>query len=196
VHEGQVKFLTRRGHDWSDRAPKLLATVASLKTHAAILDGEIVVQDARGGSDFNELERELGKKGGSNRLVFYVFDLLYLDGLDLRPATLVERKEVLQLLMAPPDRGAVVQYSEHFTGDGAALHQQTCDMGLEGIVSKRIDARYVSGRTETWIKVPCRRRDTFVIVGYALNGKKFDGFYLGELHDDGDLVYAGKIESG
>jgi bifunctional non-homologous end joining protein LigD len=91
VSPGQVRFFTRRGHDWSARVAKLTAAASRLKTYAAIIDGEVVVHGPQGGTDFNELERELNKKGGSDNLVFYAFDLLYLDGLDLREAALLER---------------------------------------------------------------------------------------------------------
>jgi bifunctional non-homologous end joining protein LigD len=195
LRESQVQFFTRRGHDWTARLSKLIAPAATLKTHAAILDGEVVVQGEHGGTDFNELERELGKKGGSNKLVFYVFDLLYLDGLDLRGATLIQRKDVLRELLSTLDPGERIKYSEHLEGDGAELRQHACEMGLEGIVSKRKDGRYVSGRTDLWVKAPCKRRDTFAVIGWALKGTKFDGFYLAE-ERDGKLVYAGKIEGG
>ena len=195
VRQGQVRFFTRRGHDWTGRLSKLVAPAASLKTYAAILDGEVVVHGEGGGTDFNELEREIGKRGGSDKLVFYVFDLLYLDGLDLRAAGLVERKAVLLELLSSLEPGERIKYSEHFEGDGAQLRERACELGLEGVVSKRADGRYQSGRTDNWVKVPCRRRDTFVVIGWALKGTKFDGFYLAE-ERDGKLVYAGKIEGG
>jgi ATP-dependent DNA ligase len=113
-----VPFLARRGHDWAARLAKLKAPVARLKTHAAILDGRGRRARVGGGTDFNELERELGRKGGSSRLVFYVFDLLYLDGLDLRRAPLIERKAVLADLMAPLDPGGPVKFSvQRASGD-------------------------------------------------------------------------------
>jgi bifunctional non-homologous end joining protein LigD len=195
LQQGQVQFFTRRGHDWTARLSKLVAPAASLKTHAAILDGEVVVQGETGGADFNELEREISKKGGSNKLVFYAFDLLYFDGLDLRGAALLERKEVLRELLSSLDPEERIKFSEHLEGDGAQLRQHACESGLEGIVSKRKDGRYSSGRTDLWVKAPCKRRDTFVVIGWALKGTKFDGFYLAE-ERSGKLVYAGKIEGG
>jgi ATP-dependent DNA ligase len=150
----------RRGHDWTDGLSKLVPPAASLKTQAAILDGE--VQDEHGRTDFNEPERELGKKSGSNKLVFYVFNLLYLDGLDLRGATLIQRKDVLRELLSSLDPEERIKFSDHLEGDGAQLREQACEIGLEGIVSKRKDGRYASGRTDLWVKAPCKRRDTFV----------------------------------
>src|SRR5262249_19762847 len=154
------------------------------------LDGEVVVQDEHGRSDFNELERELGKTGGSNKLVFFVFDLLYLDGLDLRGAPLLERKEVLRELLSSLDLDDRIKFSDHLEGDGAQLRKQACEIGLEGIISKRKDGRYPSGQTDLWVKAPCKQRDTFVIIGLALKGTKFDGFYLAE-ELGGKLAYAG-----
>ena len=154
-----------------------------------------MVEGADGKVDFNELERELAKSGGSSRLVLYLFDLLYLDGLDLRRATLVERKQVLAELLAPLDPDGAVRLSEHLEIDGAELRQHACAMGLEGIASKRKDGRYESGRTNLWTKSPCKLRDTFAIIGWAIKGAKFDGFYLAE-ERNGKLVYAGKIEGG
>jgi bifunctional non-homologous end joining protein LigD len=128
---------------------KLVAPAASLKTHAAILDGEVVVHGDGGGTDFNELEREIGKRGGSDKLVFYVFDLLYLDGLDLRAAGLVERKAVLLEFLSSLDPGERIKYSEHFEGDGAQLRERACDLGLEGVVSKRGTAAISQGAPTT-----------------------------------------------
>jgi bifunctional non-homologous end joining protein LigD len=128
-------------------------------------------------------------------LVFYAFDLLYLDTMDLRGAALLGRKQALEELLkqSPPDEQ--FRYSEHTIGDGSKRLARACKTGFEGIVSKRSDGRYHSGRTDVWMKATCRRRDTFVVAGWAMKGSKFDGFYLGEAKR-GHLVYAGKIEQG
>ncbi len=195
VRQGQVRFFTRRGHDWTAKVRNLVAPVGALKTYAAILDGEVVVHGHNGSTDFHELERELGKKDGAERLVFYLFDLLYLDGFDLRDAVLEQRKEVLARLLAQSGNVAPLVFSEHEEMDGGEMWKHACKIGLEGVVSKRLDGRYRSGRLDTWLKAPCKLRDTFVIAGWALKGREFDGFYLGE-ERRGKLVYAGKIESG
>src|SRR5216684_180899 len=177
IREGQVRFFTRRGYDWTARLAKLVPPAARLKAHAAILDGEAVVQGENGHTDFNELEREISRKGGSNKVIFYVFDLLYLDNLDLRPAPLLERKQVLAELLSTLEPGGPIVFSEHVEADGPELWQRACALGLEGIVSKRKDARYQSGRIDTWTESPCKRRETFVILGWAEKGTRFDGFY-------------------
>jgi bifunctional non-homologous end joining protein LigD len=153
-----------------------------------------VVLSPDGTTDFNELERELGKQDG-DQLTLMVFDLLYLDGFDLRPVPLLKRKEALQALVAGLPKDTPIRYSEHVSGNAAKLYQEACRVKLEGLVSKRADARYVSRRSDVWVKDTCRKRDTYAIVGWALKGRKFDGFYLGEEKGD-KLVYAGKIEQG
>jgi bifunctional non-homologous end joining protein LigD len=193
VGDGVVRLLTRRGHDWTGKARPIAAEAAVLNTRSAIIDGEAVVLGADGTTDFNELERELGK-GDSERITFYAFDAPFLDGYDLRGETLLNRKRALQLLLDGTDR-RFIQYSEHEEGDAVHMKDQLCGMNLEDLVSKLKDGRYASGRSDVWVKAPCRRRDTFAIVGWALKGRKFDGFYLGEERGR-KLVYAGKIESG
>jgi bifunctional non-homologous end joining protein LigD len=192
VDAGQVKLYTRRGHDWSPRFKAIAAAAGRLKTYAAILDGEVIVPTPEGRSDFGALERDLGA-GRSDRLVYFVFDLLYLDGLDLRKCALVDRKRVLAALL---DRiEGPIRYSDHQQGQGAPLYRSACRMELEGLVSKRAQSRYQSRRTTDWVKVTCRKRDTFVVAGIAFKGKKFDGIYLAR-RVGRDLLYAGKVENG
>src|SRR3954467_11888102 len=132
VGDGSTKFFTRRGHDWSPRFKEVGAALWDMKTHAAILDGEVIVPTKTGVSDFGALESDLGA-GRSDRLVYYVFDLLYLDGLDLRLCMLVDRKRVLKELLAAVS--APVMYSEHLEVSGPTMFKRACGMGLEGIVS-------------------------------------------------------------
>jgi bifunctional non-homologous end joining protein LigD len=194
VRYGQPPVLyTRRGHNWTHKAKGIASALFPIQS-SAVIDGEIVVVGPDGTTDFNELERELGK-GDSDQLTFYAFDVPYLDGYDMRAETLLNRKQALQLLLETLPKDSPIKFSEHVEGDAVAMKKRLCDLNLEGIVSKRKDSRYVSGRSEAWVKVPCRRRDTFAVVGWALKGRKFDGFYLGE-ERGGKLEYAGKIEGG
>jgi bifunctional non-homologous end joining protein LigD len=172
LKNGQTRFYTRRGHDWSDRVNSLVLATGAINSYGCIIDGEIVVPTPEGGTDFGALESEL-KQSGSDRLTFYAFDLLYLDGWDLRRAALVDRKEVLRLLIA--DVLHPIVYSDHMGGDGPTIVREACRMELEGIVSKRRDSPYASGRSGYWIKKPCRQRDTFIVAGWAEKRKKFDG---------------------
>jgi len=190
----QAQILTRRGHDWTHKAREVAAAASTLVTDSALIDGEAVVMAEDGTTDFNELERELGK-GDSDRITFHAFDLLYLHGHDLRRVPLLDRKRLLQALLAGLPEDSPIRYSDHLEGDALGMKLQACALGLEGIVSKLKDSRYVAGHSDLWAKMPCRKRDTYAIVGYALKGRKFDGFYLGE-ERKGKLEYAGKIESG
>jgi bifunctional non-homologous end joining protein LigD len=187
-----VKFYTRRGYDWTPRFKNLIDPIVRLKADYLILDEQVIVEAPNGTSDFGALESDLAK-GGSDRLVFYAFDLLYIDGWDLRKCALLDRKTALAELIG----GATgpLRYSEHLAENGAKVFQQACDLKLEGVVSKRGDARYTSGRTNTWTKSSCRKRETLVIAGVAFRGSKFDGVYLGR-KEDGKLTYAGKVERG
>jgi bifunctional non-homologous end joining protein LigD len=192
LRNGQPQFFTRRGNDWSDRVRSLVGNTIHLNSYSCIVDGEVVVPLENGGTDFGALEGEL-KRAGSDRIAFYAFDLLYLDGYDLRPCTLIERKEALRLLLEAVPYPFV--YSEHLEDDGPAVFREACRLDLEGIVSKRASAPYTSGRSARWLKKPCRRRDTFVVAGWAEKRGQFDGIYLAK-EAGGELVYAGKIERG
>ena len=188
-----TKMFTRRGYDWSDRFRNIIASTHELKTHGAILDGEVIVPTNEGRSDFGALESALGKKGGDDRLVFYAFDILHLEVLDLRGCTLVDRKRVLEALLQGVK--GPIKYSEHLEASGSEVFRNACELELEGVVSKRMDSTYQSGRTNVWMKTTCRMRDTFVMAGVAKKAGKFDGIYLGR-EERGKLVYAGKLERG
>ena len=192
LKDGQPRFFTRRGNDWSNRVNSLVRASGAIASYGCIIDGEVVVPLENGGTDFGALESEL-KQSGSDRIAFYAFDLLYLDGMDLRRAALEHRKEILRLLLDGVPYPIV--YSDHMEGDGPTIARQACRMELEGIVSKRREAPYASGRSGYWIKKPCRSRDTFIVAGWAEKRKKFDGIYLAKKQGL-DLVYAGKLERG
>jgi bifunctional non-homologous end joining protein LigD len=167
-----------------------------LKTEAAILDGEVVVVTESGDTDFAALESYVSSKSSersARNLVFYAFDLLYLNPFDLRNVPLLVRKEALRELL--PKEGSPLKINDYIKEDGRTVLQQACAMELEGIVSKKKDAPYRSGRNATWTKVTCRHRETFVIAGLAFKNGKFDGVYLGRKVGK-NLVYAGKVESG
>ena len=192
IRDAGIQFFTRRGNDWSERFTALKGPAGQIQTHGAIIDGEVIVQTPEGQSDFGALQRELGA-GRSKRLVFYAFDLLYLDAHDLRDATLLDRKSVLAELLKGIE--GPLKYSEHLEGEGPKLFRNACAMGIQGIVSKRKDGRYHSGRNDNWVKATCRKRDTFFVAGLAENEGKFDGLYLAR-PEGKTLAYAGKVERG
>src|ERR1700733_8481580 len=156
-----------------------------ISASSAIIDGEVVVPAADGTTDFSVLQNEL--KGKSDKIAMVAFDLLYLNGYDLRKLPLVERKTLLKKLIAK----TAVQFSDSFEVDGPEMFKHACGVGLEGVVSKVRDSRYSSGRGNDWVKKPCAQRETLPIAGFAMKENKFDGLYLGR-HKGADLVYAGK----
>ena len=135
------------------------------------------------------LQNEL--KGKSKKIVLVAFDLLYLDGYDLRKLPLTERKAHLKNLV----EGTDIQFSESFELDGKEMFAHACKVGLEGVVSKVRDSRYSSGRGKDWVKITCVQRETLAIAGFALDGNDWDGIYLGRRRGH-DLIYAGKVDHG
>ncbi|WP_424629624.1 non-homologous end-joining DNA ligase [Bradyrhizobium sp. SYSU BS000235] len=185
-----VKVFTRRGHDWTSRLKKISTDAWHINARSAIIDGEVVAPAADGVSDFSVLQKEIRAKR-SDKLVMYAFDLLYLNGNDLRAIPIEDRKERLHGLI----RKTNILFSESFEADGAIMFARACEMGIEGIVSKRKGSRYRSDRNNDWIKSTCRQRETLVIVGYALKENRFDGLYVGR-RDGEVLEYAGKVDHG
>ena len=185
----EVKVFTRRGHDWTNRFKKVAEDAWHIKAGSAIVDGEIVVPAADGTTDFSVLQNEL--KGKSTSIVLVAFDLLYLNGRDLRKLPLVARKAELKKIIA----GTNVQFSESFEIEGRSMFEHACKLGLEGVVSKVRDSAYASGRGNNWVKKTCAQRETLAIAGFALDEGKWDGIYLGR-HKGADLVYAGKVDHG
>ncbi|MGY4435091.1 bifunctional non-homologous end joining protein LigD [Bradyrhizobium sp. F1.13.1] len=189
IANAEIKVFTRRGHDWTHRFRKIARDAFEIKAGSAIIDGEVVVPSANGATDFSVLQNEL--KGRSTKIVLVAFDLLYLNGRDLRAAPLLERKRQLRKII----EGTDIQFSESFEIDGQEMFKHACRTGLEGVVSKVRDGRYLSGRTGDWAKVTCKKRETLPIAGFALDGSKWDGMYVGR-RKGAELVYAGKVDHG
>ncbi len=197
VIDGKVKLITRSGIDWTKRYGDLPKEFAKLPVKQAIIDGEIVVLDEKGISRFSALQDALSEGAGS-KLHFYAFDLLYLDGYDLRGAGLTDRKQLLSQLLGGHISGrSAIQLSDHVEGDGEALYEQASALGLEGIVSKRTNATYQSGRTSTWVKVKAKPVGDFVIAGYTVSAaaEGLASLALAEFVD-GELEYRGKCGTG
>lgn len=193
---GEVRLITRNGHDWTHRYRALAKALAKLECRSAILDGEVVVQDARGVTSLNLLEQALSE-GDSHSLTYFVFDLPYLDGFDLSAARLEDRKAALEGLIDPLiDERSPVQLSEHVAGEGDALFIQASRLGLEGIVAKRANARYVQGRSTSWVKVKRVDVGAFVVVGFLANMPEAASSLLLAEERDGELTYAGRVGSG
>ena len=191
---GRAAILTRGGYDWTPRFAPIAGALSDWPANDLILDGEIIVPDEKGIARFSELQADLAS-GRKDRMVCYVFDLLYFDGFDLRSSPLIERKRVLRELVASAPEGVIV-FSDHLEADGSAAFKHACAMGLEGIVCKRADAPYRSGRTETWLKVKCTTREVLTIVGFVpAAGNSIAALYLARRKGK-QLVYAGKVGTG
>lgn len=196
IERGRVKLLTRNRQDWTTRFPAVAEAAAALPVKEALLDGEIVALDAAGVSSFQALQQADQLESGRS-LVYVAFDLLFLDGRDLRPLPLVERKARLARLLK--GRRGRLRYSAHFDVPGQRVYDRACRLGLEGIVSKQENAPYTSGRGPAWLKVKCVARQELVIGGYTdPEGARaeFGSLLLGVHDRDGRLVYAGRVGTG
>jgi bifunctional non-homologous end joining protein LigD len=195
LHDGRVSLYTRTGLDWAPRFPIIAANVARLPAGKLVIDGEVISADATGRPNFGALQDDL-KRGRYDRLIYYVFDLLHLDGFDTRAAPLIERKRVLQSFLT--EAGTIaprVLYSEHFE-DGTDLYARAIEMSLEGIVSKTADAPYRSGRSQQWFKVKSWKRERFAVIGFVPEGSRgLLKLRLARLKD-GALVYVGRVGTG
>ena len=194
---GAARLLTRTGLDWTAKfGPAVPEALAGLPAEAAILDGELVVETARGASDFAALQADLSE-GRTDRFLYYAFDLLYLDGEDLRGAALEDRKARLETLLAKAAPGPL-RFSAHFEEQGEMVLRHACRLSLEGIVSKQRRGKYVSGRVRTWIKSKCTERQEFVVAGYlpATTLPKAVGALLLGHYEKGALVPAGRVGTG
>ncbi|MFZ0930227.1 MAG: DNA ligase D [Syntrophobacteraceae bacterium] len=198
---GQARLFSRNGKEWTGRFPEIAEAAARIPIETAFLDGEIAVVDQHGRTEFQALQNILqGQKTG--RLVYFVFDIPFCDGYDVTQTPLIKRKELLLkklLSLKPSACESRIIYADHIFGQGEAVFQNACRLGLEGIVSKRADSRYEQKRSKSWQKVKCSMRQEFVIGGFTDPGGARTGFgalLLGYYSLRGDLVYAGKVGTG
>lgn len=190
IERSRVRIITRGGHDWTHRFPMIAAAARELSVHTAILDGEAVVLREDGTSDFGALQRSLGGRGGkaaSAEAILMAFDLLYLDGHDLTRFDLAFRRQLLEDLV-PAGGGGAIRLSEEVEAGGADLLRHACAMGLEGIIAKKREQPYCSGRTGDWLKIKCVQSESFMIVGYERSSVARAGL--------GSLLLAGRRGKG
>src|SRR5579859_792294 len=193
---GKARLITLNGHDWTNRYTALAKAFAKLPCKNAIIDGEVVVQDPRGITSINLLEHALSQ-GDSHAMTYFAFDLCFLDGHDLSATRLIDRKEALEGLVAPMvDARSAIQLSDHIDGEGDALFAQASRMGLEGIVSKKADSRYVQARSASWLKVKRVDVGEFIIIGFLSNRPRTASSLLLAEQRGADLVYACRVGSG
>ncbi|WP_157018822.1 DNA ligase D [Mesorhizobium xinjiangense] len=197
VEDGEARLITRSGLDWTKRYGDLSHAFRQLPCEQAVIDGEIVVLDGDGVSRFSALQEALAD-GPGNQLVFYAFDLVHLNGWDLRKVALSKRKEMLERLLAGhADPRSAIQVSGHVVGDGAAFYERATELGLEGVVSKKLSAPYDEGRSKSWLKSKALQAGDFVIAGYTTSeaAEGLAALALAEWHD-AELHYRGKVGTG
>jgi bifunctional non-homologous end joining protein LigD len=197
IDHGDVRLLTRKGLDWTAKFATTAKALATLPIETAVIDGELVVEGRDGVSSFSLLQEAL-KVDAHETMVFYAFDLLHLDGEDLRAAALEERKDALAKLMKRLPKNGPLRLSESIDGKGTELHANACRLGLEGIISKLRDAPYRSGRGADWLKTKCSDRQELVVGGYSpstADSRAVGALSLG-YYDKGELKYAGRCGTG
>lgn len=197
ITDGAVALLTRSGLDWTARFPAIAKALKGLGLGSALIDGEVVVETPEGVTSFAALVAALDA-GRSDGMVFIAFDLLHLDGVDVRLAPLLARKDLLQAVMARGRRSRRLRFSTHLAEAGMVVLREACTLGLEGVISKRGDRPYRSGRQGDWVKSKCLNSDEFVIGGFVASAA--DPEAVGSLavgtFEDGRLVYAGRVGTG
>ena len=198
IENGEARLLTRNALDWTPRFGRVTKDFAALGVKSAAIDCEAVVLDTAGVSNFSSLQAEL-KKGPTAHVHMMAFDLLHLDGRDLTTLPLLDRKAALDQLLAraKPPHG-LLHYSAHMSGDGREILREACAMKLEGIISKRSDLPYRSGRNGDWTKSKCVMADPFVVVGYVPSkaGSGTVGSLVLGFYEAGAIVYAGRVGTG
>ena len=197
IDRDSIKCFTRNAHDWTAKLPALVKAIAAAGISSAWLDGEIVVLNDRGVPDFGALQNAFDSASTLN-IVYFVFDLPWLDGLDLRQVKLVERREILRTVLTRNQQGSI-RFSEAFEHPPQDLLASAGQLGLEGVIGKRADSPYASGRSRSWVKLKTQQRQEFVIGGYtAPKGSRagLGALMLGVHDTSGQLRYAGNVGTG
>jgi len=197
IEKGEVRLITRRGNDWTERFPTVQQAIDKLDLDNTIFDGEVVVLDSDGTSNFQALQN-LMYRGQDQEVCYYVFDLPFFDGYDLTDEPLVDRKEVLAEIFANQPKKGILRYSDHIQGQGGNVFSHACGKALEGIISKRKDAPYVQRRSNDWLKSKCLKRQEFVVGGWTDPSGAREGFgaLLLGYYDGDQLQYAGRVGTG
>jgi DNA ligase D-like protein (predicted ligase) len=195
IASGKVQLLTRTGLDWTAKYPATAAALTKLAVQSAYLDGELCAVHPNGISDFSLMQQAADQRGAG--LVYYLFDLLELDGEEVAALPLGECKTRLAALLGAPPPG--IDFGPHEAGDGEAFRRAACSYGLEGVISKRLDRRYLPDDRKAWIKTKCLNRGEFVVAGWSdpEGSRPYLGSLLLAYHDDnGRLLYAGRVGTG
>lgn len=204
IENGRVRLVSRNQNDLSGRFPELQALPKFIQAKSAILDGEVVALDEQGRPSFSLMQQRTGIKAGGRRtaaradvpIIYYVFDLIYLEGYDLRRVSLEDRKKKLAEIMTASD---ILRYSDHYAGQGMALFEAARKQGLEGILAKRSGSCYEERRTREWLKIKVTQTADCVIGGYTdPEGSRlhFGSMVLGLYNKAGDLIPVGQVGTG
>jgi DNA ligase D-like protein (predicted ligase) len=196
IDSDKIQLLTRTGLDWSHRYKRTIEALRSLKVKSAYFDGELCALNADGLPVFSRLQAAMDE-GRTDQLVFFAFDLLYLNGKSTAQLPLIKRKERLERLFNKKTQG--LRYSEHVFTDGPRFREHACKLGLEGIISKRIDRPYAPSDRGLWVKSKCQNREEFLVVGWtdpAGSRSHIGALLLGYYTEDGHLHYAGRAGTG
>jgi bifunctional non-homologous end joining protein LigD len=196
LDRGKAQLLTRTGLDWSRRYQFTVGALRSLPVKTAYLDGELCAVGPDGVPSFSRLQAAMDE-GRTDALIFFVFDLLYVDGANIAALPLIERKERLKAMLGDGVFG--LHFSDHVVGNGRHFLEHAREAGVEGVVSKRFDRPYAPGNRGTWLKTKCLNREEFVVVGWTdPTGSRphFGALLLGYYTEDGKLLYAGRAGTG
>ncbi len=197
--KGNIRLVTRNGHDWTHKFPTLAQALGKLPLDSAILDGEVVSLDEQGLPHFQQLQNLL-KRGDDQPLVYYVFDLPFCSGYSLTATPLLERKQLLAKILPPETsrKELRIRYSDHIEGQGESVLDNACRLAMEGVVSKQAQSGYVQARSRAWVKTKCLKRQEFVIGGYTKPSGSRIGFgaLLVGYFEQGKLKYAGRVGTG
>lgn len=197
INQGKITLYTRNRNDWTAKFPNIFNDFRELTIESAIIDGEIVALDANGISHFQTLQNVLNK-GTLSDMVYYAFDLTYVNGQDLSSLSLTTRKQILNSVLKNANLNNI-KFSEHLEGDSSFLLKQACKLKLEGLIAKRKGSTYHNSRTDDWIKIKCKNRQEFVIGGYTNPGGSrnfFGSLLIGYYDKPGQLVYVGRVGTG
>ena len=196
VDEKNIMLKSRNNLVWSNQFTPVVNALETLPDKKMVLDGEVVLLDQDGKSNF-QLLQNTNKTQDNAAYVYYVFDILYYDKYDLKSLPLIERKAILKSLLI--NQNPTLRYSDHIIGNGKDIFAQSCNMGLEGIISKRTDSSYIGKRSKTWLKIKCSKRQEFVIGGYTKpkgSRRHFGSLFLGVFNAQGDLEFTGNVGTG
>jgi len=193
-----ITLKSRNQKDWTHELTPIAQALKTFSFKNVVFDGEVVLLDSDGKSDFQLLQNSIKiNKLSKPKFVYYIFDILYYEQYDLKPLPLIERKILLQRIL--PKQDYTIRYSEHIINDGNTMFQHSCKLGLEGIISKHINSVYETKRSKSWLKIKCIKRQEFVIGGYTSpkGGRShFGSLFLGVFNDQNELEYAGNVGTG